>query len=79
MKPFTVVRWPNGSWSTGGKVSDPDYERCEVYVVPFTTNDAAAKKQAQAVRRRLVAKGLALPTQSAPYTQAELGFHARIP
>lgn len=78
MKPFTVVRWPNGSWSTGGKVSDPDYERCEVYVVPFTT-DAAAKKQAQAIRRRLAAKDLALPSQKAPYTHPGLVSHAPIP
>jgi hypothetical protein len=66
MKQLTVVRWPNGSWSTGGPVSDPDYQQCEVYVVPFRT-EGSAKKRAQAVRRRLVSKELPLPTQSAPY------------
>ncbi|MPQ69456.1 hypothetical protein GC387_22880 [Pseudomonas sp. MWU12-2323] len=66
MNVITVVRFPNGSWSTGGRVSDPDYEECEVYVVPYDS-DAAAKKQAQAVRRRYVNKGLALPSQKTPY------------
>jgi len=67
MKQLTVVRWPNGSWSTGGPVSDPDYQQCEVYVVPFTT-EGSAKKRAQAVRRRLVSKEL-------PLTRAASKFH----
>ncbi|MDF9778942.1 hypothetical protein OKW11_005988 [Pseudomonas baetica] len=66
MKKMTVVRFPNGSWSTGGRPSDPDYEQCEVYVVP-SGSEAEAKKQAQAVRRRLVTKGLILPSQTVPY------------
>ena len=66
MKLITVVRFPNGSWSMGGPVSDPDYKQCEVYVVPFNS-DNEAKKLAQAVRRRLAAKALALPTQETPY------------
>ena len=66
MKLITVVRFPNGSWSMGGPVSDPDYMQCEVYVVPFDS-DKEAKKLAQAVRRRLVAKALDLPTQESPY------------
>ena len=66
MKVITVVRFPNGSWSMGGAVADPDYKLCEVYVVPFKS-DADAKKMAQAVRRRLVTKEMVLPSQSAPY------------
>jgi len=63
---LTVVRFPNGSWSTGGPAADPDYAECEVYVVPYKS-DAEARKMAQAVRRRLVSKALKLPTQDAPY------------
>lgn len=63
---LTVVRFPNGTWSTGGPVSDPDYAMCEVYVVPFKS-DAEARKMAQAVRRRLVSKALPVPSQGAPY------------
>lgn len=66
MKLITVVRFPNGSWSMGGPVSDPDYKLCEVYVVPFDS-DKTAKKLAQAVRSRLVAREMALPTQETPY------------
>lgn len=66
MKAITVVRFPNGSWSTGGRVSDPDYEQCECYVVP-SISDAEAKKTAQAVRRRLAGKGLSMPSPAAPY------------
>ncbi|MGF6281819.1 hypothetical protein ABH908_000148 [Pseudomonas frederiksbergensis] len=70
MKSMTVVRFPNGSWSTGGRPSDPDYEQCEVYVVPCN-GEADAKKKAQAVRRRLVTKGLTLPSSTAPYRHTE--------
>lgn len=44
---WTVVRFPNGSWSYGGKPSDPDYSQCEIFVVEASTPEAA-KKQAQA-------------------------------
>jgi hypothetical protein len=66
MKTITVARFPIGSWTTGGPVEDPDYENCEVYSVPLTSREAATKK-AQGIRRRLVAKGLSLPTQSNPH------------
>ena len=66
MKFITVVRFPNGSWSWGGSVSDPDYSQCEVYVVPFIS-DSDAKKKAQAARSRIVAKALPLPSQLTPY------------
>lgn len=66
MKTIIVGRFPIGSWTTGGPATDPDYEHCEIYIVPFIS-DADAKKKAQAIRRRLVSKGLPLPTQRAPY------------
>lgn len=66
MSTFTVVRFPNGSWSSGGPVSSPDYERCEVYVVPAQP-EAAARKQAQAARRKLTKSGADMPSQQAPY------------
>jgi hypothetical protein len=68
MRAITVVRFPNGSWSTGGRVSDPDYAECECYVI-LSESDKAAKKQAQSVRRRIVTKGQSMPTQGAPYRQ----------
>lgn len=67
MKKITVVRFPNGSWSMGGKPNDPDYEQCEVYVAPFES-DKKAKKIAQAARARLVKNGLSMPTARAPWT-----------
>lgn len=48
---WTVVRWPNGSWSTGGKPSDPDYEICEVWRIEADTREQATRK-AQAKRSR---------------------------
>lgn len=63
---WTVTRYPNGQWSTGGKVNDPEHECCEVYRIP-ADNREAAKKRGQALRSRLKKKGLALPTQVNPY------------
>lgn len=48
---WLVVRFPNGSWSYGGKESDPDYEECEKYRVEASDPKAAIKK-AQARRSR---------------------------
>lgn len=48
---WTVVRFPNGSWSTGGKPTDPDYAQCEVWQIPAASREAATKK-AQARRSR---------------------------
>lgn len=63
---WTVVRFPNGTWSTGGKVSDPEYTDCEVYRVPADSREAA-KKRGQALRSRLKRKGHPLPTQVEPF------------
>lgn len=63
---WTVVRFPNGEWSTGGKVSDPDHAYCEVYRVAADSREAA-KKRGQALRSRLKRKGQALPTQAEPF------------
>lgn len=48
---WTVVRFPNGSWSYGGKPDDPDYEQCEVWRIDAESPERAVKK-AQAKRRR---------------------------
>lgn len=50
---WTVARFPNGSWSTGGSPSDPDYSKCEVFEVMARSRDEA-KKKAQAKRSRLL-------------------------
>lgn len=48
---WTVVRFPNGSWSTGGRPEDPAYSECEVFRVEAGDRDEA-KKLAQAIRRQ---------------------------
>lgn len=48
---WTVVRFPNGSWSYGGKLDDPDYELCEKWRIAADSPQAAVKK-AQAKRSR---------------------------
>jgi hypothetical protein len=52
---WTVARFPNGSWSTGGKPTDPDYALCEVWQIEADTREKATKK-AQAKRARERAK-----------------------
>jgi hypothetical protein len=64
---WTVVRFPAGVWSTGGRPTDEDYQDCEVYQIHGDSREKATKK-AQAIRSRLVKKGSDLPTQAAPYT-----------
>ncbi|MEX3984205.1 hypothetical protein AB4Y45_35200 [Paraburkholderia sp. EG287A] len=48
---WTVVRFPNGNWSYGGRMDDPDYERCEKWSIEAESAQAAVKK-AQSRRRR---------------------------
>ena len=50
-KLWTVARFPNGSWSYGGKPTDPDYAECEVFRISAVEGKAAVKK-AQAKRSR---------------------------
>jgi hypothetical protein len=52
---WTVARFPDGSWSTGGKPNDPDYAKCEVWQIEAPSRDEA-KKKAQAKRARAQAK-----------------------
>lgn len=59
MKSLLVVRFPNGTWSYGGKADDPDYELCEKFEI--TTDKSRldpghAIKIAQGRRKRLKAK-----------------------
>lgn len=63
---WTVVRFPVGSWSHGGKPTDPDYEHCEVYQI-MASSAAKATKKAQSTRTQLVKKGAPLPSQERPY------------
>lgn len=51
MSMFTVVRFPNGSWSYGGRPDDPDYSECEVYQVEAASSKKAVQK-AQSKRSR---------------------------
>ncbi|WP_227658020.1 hypothetical protein, partial [Klebsiella pneumoniae] len=65
---WTVARFPVGSWTTGGRPEDSDYEFSEVYQIPAESREKATKK-AQAVRSRLKKKGLPFPTQKQPYRE----------
>ncbi|CEK42733.1 hypothetical protein MF6394_01730 [Pseudomonas sp. MF6394] len=40
---WTVVRFPNGSWSYGGSPSDPDYSECDIYSIEAVSPEAAVK------------------------------------
>lgn len=46
---WTVARFPNGNWSTGG--TPTDYANCEVFVVDAADRKSATQK-AQAKRSR---------------------------
>lgn len=48
---WTVVRFPNGSWSYGGRPNDPDYALCEVFRISARDGQDAVKK-AQSQRSR---------------------------
>ena len=48
---WLVVRFPDGSWSTGGKPSDPVYDDADLYWVRETSRERAVPK-AQAWRSR---------------------------
>ncbi len=55
---WTVVRFPNGSWSYGGRPDSPDYELCEIFQIDATSPEQAVKK-AQAKRSRANRKAAA--------------------
>ncbi len=56
LKMWTVARYPDGSWTYGGRPDSPDYEFCEVWRIAATDEKAAVRK-AQAKRRRAIKKG----------------------
>lgn len=52
---WTVARFPNGSWTTGGSPSDPIYELSEVFQVMAASRKHATQK-ARSMRARRIAK-----------------------
>lgn len=48
---WTVVRFPDGSWSSGGSVDDPEYAHCEVFEVLADSREAAEKSAKAAWRK----------------------------
>lgn len=58
---WTVVRFPNGSWSYGGRPTDPDYAECETWRIDASNGPAAVKK-AQAKRSSANRKARAAAT-----------------
>ena len=55
---WTVVRFPNGSWSYGGTPDSPEYKLCEIFQIEATSPEQAVKK-AQAKRSRANKKAAA--------------------
>ena len=55
---WTVVRFPDGEWSSGGSPDDPDYADCEVFQVASATRENAVRraraKRSAASRRSLL-------------------------
>lgn len=47
---WTVVRFPNGLWSYGGRIDDPDYSECEKWRIDAETGPQAVR-EAQAIRQ----------------------------
>ena len=47
LKKWTVARFQDGTWSTGGSPDDPDYANCEVFVVSAASRETAKKKAQQ--------------------------------
>ncbi|WP_455233505.1 hypothetical protein [Geopseudomonas aromaticivorans] len=41
---WTVVRFPDGEWSSGGSPDDPDYVDCEVFQVEAPSRDLAVRR-----------------------------------
>jgi len=54
---WTIVRFPDGSWSFGGKPEDPAYERCEKWRL-LAGDGKQAVKRAQGRRRRTLSARL---------------------
>lgn len=48
---WTVARFPNGAWDTGGSPNDPAYSECEIWQIEADSRDKA-KKIAQGRRAR---------------------------
>lgn len=46
---WSVARFPNGSWTTGGSINEPDYFHCEVWQIIAKSREEATKK-AQSMR-----------------------------
>jgi hypothetical protein len=62
---WTVVRFPNGSWSTGGKPTDPDYAACEVWQIEANSRaEATRKAQAKRSQAKRKERSQASPTAS---------------
>ena len=49
---WTVARFPNGTWATGGNASDPDYGGCEIWIIDAPDRETA-KRRAQGRRAAL--------------------------
>lgn len=58
---ITVVRFPNGHWSTGGRPDSPDYELCEIWRIE-APDEKTAIKRAQGRRARARAKRASSPS-----------------
>jgi len=55
---WTVARFPDGSWSSGGRPTDSDYACCEVFQVEATSREDAERKAI--AKHRKTARGKAI-------------------
>jgi len=52
---WTVARFPDGSWTTGGSPLDSDYGGCELWIIDAPDRETA-KRRAQGRRAALNAR-----------------------
>ncbi len=63
---WTVVRFPNGSWSYGGKPTDPDYADCEVWQIEAPTSKVAISRARVRRSRALKQNALTMGADKEP-------------
>lgn len=57
IKNLTVVRFPDGTWSWGGKPDSPTYDGCEVFIVETAQDEKSAVRKAQYKRQKIKRAG----------------------
>lgn len=58
---WTVARFPNGSWMTGGTPNDPAYKDAKVFRVEADTREKAKRKAQRIFKKRALKSGYMIP------------------